>query len=162
MEQFGFSFDAPLEHIPVSQLPPPAPKVDVPPLPPENDKAAFEAQALAVLHLLPDDFELEDVLDLLNIPRLGRVAWHRARILSVICHPDNGFRGYTVGAIARKPSDPPCKIRYRRKLSLEPCPGLGLDDVPCTNATEGGIRCWKCKAREAAMEAEDTANEQDR
>lgn len=154
-EQTGFFFDAPLEHIPVSQLPPsvaPPAAAPVVALPPTDDKAAFEAQARAVLHLLPDDFELEDVLDLLNIPRVGRIGWHRARILSVLCHPDNGFKGYTVGAIPRKHSDPPCNFRYKRKLPLEPCPGLGLDDVPRTNATEGGVRCWKCKAREAANE----------
>jgi hypothetical protein len=154
-EQTGFFFDAPLEHIPVSQLPPPAPppapKVAAPA---PSDNEAFVQAALVVLETIEDGFDIETVLAAMGVHKLSISGWHKSRILDAVRRPvpglsfDQGpygpFQAYRDGN----------NIRYRRLPPVLPC--RGWDGADCKNLARGAGPCAACKA----MEAEDEFNQE--
>lgn len=134
-EQAGFSFDAPLETIPASQLPP---------KPERPDEAAFTERLRTLLPNLPDDICLDDLLLAAGLPSHALTGWHRARALDVLLVRPPVFQAYVAGDNGHGGK----LFRYRRLPPLEPCPGF--DDETCETLTRGGVRC----DRHAAMEDE--------
>jgi hypothetical protein len=74
MSQSTFFFDAPLTEMPVSQIPPkPVIPASIP-----TECEAFVQAALVVLETIADGFDTDDVLDIMGVPKLARVGWHRS------------------------------------------------------------------------------------
>lgn len=127
MDQTGFVFDAPLLHIPASQLPPPRPK------PTEEDGAELVERLRSLLPDLPDDIELDDILLAAGFEKHSLINWHRARALDALVGPPGPlYQAYRTEAT---------KYRYRRLPPMEVCPGF--EDETCTVLTRGGVRCDK-------------------
>jgi hypothetical protein len=88
MSQSTFFFDAPLTEMPVSQIPPkPVIPASIP-----TECEAFVRAALVVLEAIADGFDTDDVLDIMGVPKLALVGWHRSRVLEAIKQPsDNPY-----------------------------------------------------------------------
>jgi hypothetical protein len=149
MAQAFFFFDAPLTEIPASQIPP---KPVIPASIPTECEAFLQA-ALIVLETISDGFDTDDVLDVMGVPKLARVGWHRLRVLEAIkrptdnpygCSPYGEYQAYRDGN----------NIRYRRLLPYEPC--RGYEGKECATVTRGGVLCAMC----GELEAEDEFNQE--
>lgn len=95
MTQAGFFFDAPLEHDPVSQLPP------LRPLSPfktgtEQDKQEFIARVRLALTELdyPAELTINDVLGHVGLNPVSMIAWHRSRVLDVLMEQGSRYKSY--------------------------------------------------------------------
>lgn len=152
MEQTGFFFDAPLEHIPATQIPAAAP---VPkPVPPpvvhqvkREDDEAFVQKALVVLETIEDDFDTDDVLEIMGVEVLSRKGWHRARVMEAIRRPVTGLpfdQGPYGPFQARKDGS---NMRYRRLPPMQACGGW--EGRECSEIVRGEALCLKCRDLEA-------------
>lgn len=148
-DQFGFSFDAPLTEMPVSQIPP---RPVLPPVP--ANLASLKGHDLIVYlfgiseAIEGNEIAYTTVLDLAGFPLHTQTAELRARMLEAILPPNGNWQCYRV-----EPGNKASDLRFRRLPPLGPCRGELCADLTRPTLTRG-VFCERC----ADAEAEDLYN----
>lgn len=136
MDQAGFSFDAALDHIPASQLPPTSPHQRIHTV---SENENFVEKLSAVLPDLPDDIDLDDLLLAVGLQKHSLIDWHRSRALDALLG-SSIYQAYDANP------DPDNRrlirqMRFRRLPPFDLCPGF--EGETCNVPTRGGVRCDK-------------------
>jgi hypothetical protein len=141
-EQFGFTFDAPLVEMPVSQLPKRAP---VPADLAKMDDSALIAHLAAIAEAIEEtDIHYNAVLDLAGFPAHSQTGALRSRMLDAILPPNGNWQGYRRDGELRFRRLPPLELRRLPVVEDEQCRGELCAGALKPALTRGGALCSRC------------------